>query len=419
MFALVDCNNFYASCERVFNPSLNGKPVVVLSNNDGCVIARSNEAKALEIPMGAPAFKFQSLFDKYNVHVFSSNYALYGDMSSRVMNILSDYTPDIEVYSIDESFLKLKGFDHFDLNQYGLQIRYRVIKATGIPISIGIAPTKSLAKVANKIAKKFTSQTGGVYVMDSEVKRMKGLKWTKIDDVWGIGRRYAERLKKINIHNAWQFTQLPNQYVQSKMSIVGLRLKRDLAGENILDLEETQIKKNIAVTRAFETMYSDYDELRERVSTYAVRAAAKLRKQDSCCNLIQLFLLTNPFREDLKQYRAGITLHCPYPTNSSIDLIKLAETGLQKIYKEGYQYKKAGIIVMGLISQNHRQLTLFESPNAKHAILMKTIDRLNRQLADKVKFGSQDLGRTWKMRQDKLSKRYTSNIHELINICCR
>ena len=419
MFALVDCNNFYASCERVFNPSLNGKPLVVLSNNDGCVIARSNEAKALEIPMGAPAFKFQPLFDKHKVHVFSSNYALYGDMSSRVMNILAEYTPEIEVYSIDESFLKFRGFEHFNLQEYGQEIRYRVLKATGIPISIGIATTKSLAKVANKIAKKFTPQTGGVYVMDSEEKKMKGLKWTKIDDVWGIGRRYAERLKKIKVFNAWQFTQLSNQYVLSEMTIVGLRLKRDLTGENILDIEESQIKKNIAVTRTFETMYSDYNELRERVSTYAIKAASKLRKQDSCCNLIQLFLLTNHFREDLKQYRSSITLHCAYPTNSSIDLVKLAEVGLKRIYKKGYQYKKAGIIVMDLIPENERQLTLFESPNAKHLSLMKTIDRLNHQLADKVKFGGQDLDRTWKMRQEKLSKRYTSNIKDLINIYCK
>ncbi len=419
MFALVDCNNFYASCERVFNPALNGKPVVVLSNNDGCVIARSNEAKKLEIPMGAPAFQYQELFDKHKVKVFSSNYALYGDMSSRVMNILSSFSPEVEVYSIDETFLKFVGFELYNLGELGYEMIRKVHRGTGIPISIGIAPTKSLAKVANKIAKKFHSRTGGVYILDRERKIEKALKWTKIGDVWGIGRQHEKRLMAIKVFNAYDFTQLPNQYVQKEMTQVGLRLKRDLSGEQILDLEDESIKKNIAVTRAFEQMYSTIADIKERVATYCAKAAFKLRKQNSCCNLIHVFLLTNPHREDLKQYRASIAVHTPFATNSTIDITKVALSGLEKIFKEGYQYKKAGVILMGLTPGSQRQLSLFASQNPKHDVLMKTIDRLNVANQDKVKFAGQDLGRVWKMKQERLSKRYSTKLDEAIQVNCQ
>ena len=230
MYALVDCNNFYASCERVFNPSLNGKPIVVLSNNDGCVIARSNEAKEY-IPMGAAAFEFKTVFKQHSINVFSSNYALYGDMSSRVMGILSTYTPEIEIYSIDEAFLKLEGFDtHFNLQKYVEDMRYKVTKGTGVPVSIGVAPTKALSKVANRIAKKFPDKTNSVFIIDSEEKRLKALKWLAIDDVWGIGRKHASKLRSKNITTAYGFTQLPNEWVKKHMSVVGLRLKRELEG---------------------------------------------------------------------------------------------------------------------------------------------------------------------------------------------
>lgn len=417
MYALIDCNNFYASCERVFNPNLNNKPVVILSNNDGCVIARSNEAKALLIPMGAPAFQFEKIFEKHNVNVFSSNYTLYGDLSSRVMNILSRFTPDIEIYSIDEAFLVFDGFDeHFNLEDYALNILNTVKRSTGIPISIGIAPTKSLAKVANKIAKKFPSRTKGVYVINTEEKRIKALKWTKIGDVWGIGRQHERKLLNIKIDNAYKFTELPNQYVKQEMSIVGLRLKRDLSGYSTLHIEETSIKKNIAVTRAFENMYSDYDEVRERVSSYAVRIGEKLRKQKSCCSMLYIFLITNQFRQDLRQYRGNIVCHTPFPTNSTIELIKTALNGLDRIYRKGYQYKKAGIIAINLTPAKERQLGLFTNENPKHNVLMNLVDRLNKSENGKIKFGSQDLGRTWKMKQEKLSNRFTTRIDEIINI---
>ncbi len=415
MYALVDCNNFYASCERIFNPSLENKPVVVLSNNDGCVIARSNEAKALDIPMGAPAFQFQKLFNNNGIHVFSSNYALYGDMSKRVMNILSEFTPDIEIYSIDEAFLLLAGFEeHFDLEYYGRQMILAVKSRTGIPISVGIAPTKALAKVANKIAKKFSARTGGVYILDNPEKTRKALLWTKIGDVWGIGRQYEKRLLALNIRNAQQFVELHDEFVRKEFSVVGLRLKRDLSGLTTLSLEPTPKKKNIAVTRAFENMYSDYNELKERVSTYAVKIGEKLRRQESNCSLLQVFVLTNQFRNDLKQYRASISVYTPTPTNSSITLVKTALTGLSMIYKEGYQYKKAGIIASKLTPAKQKQFKLFSEENPKHEQLMKVVDQLNFRENGKVKFGGQDLGRTWKIKQERLSNRYSTRLDELM-----
>ena len=417
MYGLVDCNNFYASCQRVFEPHLIGKPVVVLSNNDGCVIARSNEAKTLGIPMGAPAFEFKKLFEENNVFVYSSNYALYGDMSSRVMNLLTTFTPDIEIYSIDEAFLKFEGFKYIDLYEYGLQIKRTVTKGTGIPISVGFAPTKSLSKVANKIAKKYPERTKGVYVIDTDEKRIKALKWTKIEDVWGIGRKHAKRLKIKNVHNAFQFTQLHDDWVRKEMAVVGLRLKHELEGKPTLGLESPKSKKMIATTRSFEKMYTSYDELAERISTFTSSSAEKLRRQNSHCNMIMVFVQTNYFRKDLPQYSRNIIIKTDYPTNSTIDLSKYAKIGLKAIYKEGYNYKKAGVIVMGLTPNNETQLSFFDTSNPKHQPLMSTIDKLNLSYGvNKVKFGNQSLGRQWKMKQEKLSPRYTTSIKEVINI---
>ncbi len=417
MYALVDCNNFYASCERVFRPNLRNEPIVVLSNNDGCVIARSNEAKALGVPMGAPAFKFKELFAKNNIHVFSSNYALYGDMSHRVMSLLATYSPDIEIYSIDEAFLAFKGFELIDLQSYAETIKKKVDKGTGIPISIGIAPTKALSKVANRIAKKYPKQTGGVYIMDTEEKRIKALKWLAVEDIWGIGRKHSERLKAYNIRTAYDFINLHDDWVRKQLSVVGLRLKHELEGKETLGLEVVQTKKAIATTRTFEGMHTDFESIKERVSTFAVTCAEKLRKQQSCCNVVMVFLHSNWHRKDLPQYGKNIVVKTHYPTNSSIDIIKYAVQGLEQIYKEGYHYKKAGVIVMGITPENTKQFTLFTQENPKHLPLMKAIDSLNKSIGQtKVKFGSQDIGRTWKMKQERLSPRYTTNLSEIIHI---
>ena len=417
MFALVDCNNFYASCERVFRPDLNGKPVVVLSNNDGCVIARSNEAKALGIPMGAAAFKYQALFDEHDVAVFSSNYALYGDMSGRVMNLLAGFTPDMEVYSIDEAFLKWNDSAVPDFAAYGREIRNKVIKSTGIPVSVGLAPTKALAKVANKIAKKFSEQTGGVYLIDSEEKRVKALKWLKVDEVWGIGRRHAQRLKNRGITSAFQFTQQSDAWVRQTMSVVGLRLKYDLLGRPTLPLEAAKAKQNIATTRSFDRNYSDYEQIKERVSTFAVTCAEKLRRQNSTCRALMVFLHTNGFRKELPQYSRNIVLTLPYPTNSSMEICRFAIDGLEKIFKQGYQYKKAGVIAMDISPDNQTQLDLFENSDPRHKALMRVVDQINRSAGQqKIKLGCQDLQRTWKMRQERLSPRYTTRLSDILRV---
>lgn len=417
MFALIDCNNFYASCERVFRPDLVGKPIVVLSNNDGCVIARSNEAKALNIPMGAPAFKFKEVFANNNVNVFSSNYALYGDMSNRVMNLLREFTPDIEIYSIDEAFLKFIGFQFYDLQQYGEHIKHTIYKGTGIPISVGFAPTKALSKVANRIAKKYPNQTKGVYIIDSDEKRIKALKWLKIEDVWGIGRRLSKRLNKYGVTNAYEFTLLPDEFVKKELSIVGLRLKKELSGLPTLDLEHAQKKKAIATTRSFDKMLTDIASINERVSTFAATCAEKLRQQKGCCNILMVFVLTNEHRKDLTQYSKNIVIKTDYPTNSSIDLIKYASIGLKAIYKQGYQYKKAGVVVMGITPQQEKQLNFFVKENPKHEKIMSVMDKINLSIGKKkIKLAVQDLGRTWKMKQEKLSPRYTTKLDEVIEI---
>ena len=417
MFALIDCNNFYASCERVFRPDLNGKPVVVLSNNDGCVIARSNEAKALGIPMGAPAFEYEALFRQHHVQVFSANFALYGDMSHRVMSILGEYSPEVEIYSIDEAFLKLMGFGRFDLYEYGLEMRKKVAKWTGIPISVGVAPTKALAKVANRIAKTYPEKTGGVYLIDNEGKRIKALKWLKIEDVWGIGRQHTKRLREVGVHTAYDFTQLDDAWVQKHLAIVGLRLKHDLQGIPTLDIEEIQPKKNIATTRTFETHYTEFDQIKERVSTFAVACAEKLRKQGSCCTSLMVFIQTNRHRKDLPPYSGNSVVQLPFPTNSSIELSRFAIQALTRIFKQGYHYKKAGVIVQDFTPADVLQLNVFENSDRRHAQLMKAVDKMNALFGQqKVRLGTQDQKRVWKMKQERLSPRYTTRLSEIIII---
>jgi DNA polymerase V len=418
MFALVDCNNFYTSCERVFNPKLDKKPIVILSNNDGCVISRSNEAKILGIPMGAPAFKYESVFQKNKVHVFSSNFPLYGDMSSRVMSILAKYTPNIEVYSIDEAFLEFKGFENYDLENYGKDIRKTILKWTGIPVSIGFAPTKALAKVANRISKKFETKTGGVYLINSEEKKEKALKWLKIEDVWGIGFKHARYLKNYKIKKAYDFIKLPDDWVRKQMSIIGLRLKKELEGKSVLSIEGSRSpKKAISTTRSFEKNLTCLEDLKERISTFSISCSEKLRCQNSNCNSIYVFVKSNKHQKYKVQYRNGIVITLPYASNSSITISKYAIEGLKKIYKKNIEYKKAGVILMGLVPNNKIQLNLFEKENPKHQTLMKTLDFIaKKEGPNKIKLASQDLKRIWKMKQTKLSPKYTTKLSETISI---
>ena len=424
MYALVDCNNFYASCERVFQPKFNGKPVAILSNNDGCVISRSNEAKALGIPMGAPIFKIKELVKEKKVQVFSSNYALYGDLSNRVMAILNQFTPNLEIYSIDEAFLNFDGLSILDYHDYGIQMKNRVQKWVGIPVCIGFAPTKALSKVANKIAKKFQERTAGVYIIDTEEKRIKALKWTKIEDVWGIGRRLEKKVKLRNINTAYDFTQPQHEaWIKKEMGVLGMRLKYELEGKSILDLEPiVEQKKSIAITRSFPKQISDYDALRERVTTFAAVCAEKLRKQHSCCHTIIVMLVVDKFTITTSKYYFNRAITLPFGTNSTLTIANVAIDMLKQLHKgnEHLKFKKAGVIVTGLTDENKKQFQLFDEENPKHLALMKTIDRLNNKVgANKVKLGSQNLTLTWNMKQNHLSPKFTTNFNDILEIQCQ
>ncbi|PRZ26107.1 Y-family DNA polymerase [Flavobacterium granuli] len=424
MYALVDCNNFYASCERVFQPEFNGKPLAILSNNDGCVISRSNEAKALGVPMGAPAFQIKDLVREKNIKLFSSNYPLYGDLSHRVMSILGQFTPNIEIYSIDEAFLNFDGMTIPDFHDYGIQMKKRIQKWLGLPVSIGFAETKALSKVANKIAKKFQDRTQSVYVIDTDEKRIKALKWTKIEDVWGIGYRTTKKAKLRNIKTAFDFIQPQHEsWIKKEMGVIGLRLKYELEGKSVLDLEPiADQKKSIAVTRSFPKQISDFDLLRERVTTFASVSAEKLRKQKSCCHTIIVMLLIDKHSVQTSKYYFNMAVTLPYATNSSLTISNAAIDLLKKLHKgnEHLKFKKAGVIVTALIDENQKQFQLFEDENPKHLALMKVIDKLNKKIGyTQIKLATQNLGLTWNMNQNHLSPKYTTNFKEILEIRCQ
>ncbi|HQX04872.1 MAG TPA: Y-family DNA polymerase, partial [Flavobacterium sp.] len=406
--------------ERVFQPQLNGKPIVILSNNDGCIISRSDEAKALGIAMGAPEFKVRDELKQKNITVFSSNYALYGDLSSRVMAILGQFTPNMEVYSIDEAFLNFDGMKIDDYQQYGLEMKKRTLKWLSIPVSVGFAPTKALAKVANKIARKFPNQTLGSYVIDTEEKRIKGLKWTKIEDVWGIGFRLTKKMKAQNIHTAFDFTLPHNEtFIKKEMGVVGNRLRLELLGQSVLELEEPKDRKNIAITRSFDGNITTFDEMKERVSTFATVCAEKLRKQKSCCYGVILYLRKDKYKVDKPKYNFYKMESLPFASNSSITISAVAIKMLKEIFEEGEMYKKAGVIVTQIIPQDQKQFHLFEEENPKHQKIMEVMDAFHKKTGErKIRLGNQDLQRTWKMKQNLLSPKYTTDIRDIFKVNC-
>jgi DNA polymerase V len=421
MYALVDCNNFYASCERVFQPKLTGKPIVVLSNNDGCVISRSYEAKSLGIPMGAPEFKIRHQLKQEKVQVFSSNYPLYGDLSNRVMKILEGFTPNVEVYSIDEAFLDFDGMEIKDYHGYGLQIKTRIQKWLSLPVCIGFAETKALSKVANKIAKKYQERTQGIYVIDTEEKRIKALKWTKIEDVWGIGFRLTKKMQAKNIFTAFDFTLPENEtYIKTTMGVLGMRLKYELEGKSVMEMEEPKDKKTIAITRSFSGNIKTISEMKERISTFATVCAEKLRKQKSCCYGVMVYLRKDKYNIETKKYNFLKIETLPFASNSSLTISNLAVKMLKTIFEEGEIYKKAGVIVTNIIPENQKQFHLFEEENPKHLKLMEVMDAYYKKTGErKIRLGNQDLQKTWKMKQDHLSKKYTTDIHHILEIPCQ
>ena len=414
IFALVDCNNFYVSCERVFDPYLAKKPIIVLSNNDGCVISRSNEAKSLGVPMGAPFYKYREIIEKNNIEVYSSNYQFYGDMSQRVMKSLGMMIPkqDIEIYSIDEAFIRLDGYERPDVIDLSIEIKKNILNWTGIPISVGIAQTKTLSKVANHIAKKNTST--GVFDIRNNKLQEQILSNFQIEDLWGISYRWGKKLRKLGINNGLDLRNSDTKFIRKKFSIVLERIVYELRGIPCLDIEKVTNKKSIMSSRSFGKLVTELESLEQAISTYATIACEKLRHQNSKSQGIYVFLQTNRFRKDLPQYKRSMKYKLDFPTSDTGYIINAGKKILKKIYRKGYHYQKCGIMLFDLSSKYIQQENLFVKSNQSNEYLMESLDTINKAMgSDTVFFAAKGTQNNWKMRRNKLSSRYTTNWMEL------
>ncbi len=416
MFALVDCNNFYASCERLFRPELENKPIVVLSNNDGCVIARSNEAKALGIPMGAPEFKFRQQMKDQGIHVFSSNFPLYGDLSARVMSVLEKLSPNLEIYSIDEAFADMQGFEHYDLYNHGLNIRQTTLQWTGIPVSIGFAKTKTLSKIANRVAKK-APKAKGVFVLDTQKKVNSVLKKVEIGDVWGVGKKYAQSLKHSGIVSAYDLSQADESWIRRKYSVVLQRTVRELRGDSCISVEELPEKKQLLISRSFREKVTEHLHMRSLIAGYISRACEKLRKQKSVARSMTVFVRTSPFSKGAG-YSNSTTISLNQFSADTATFIKMAGYALDKIYKAGYEYQKAGIMLFDIVPDHYQQLCLFQSEkyNKLTRKRMRLLDHVNGKYGSQtLRFASESKKR-WYMHQDHLSPAYTTRWEDLLGV---
>lgn len=411
MFALVDCNNFYASCERVFAPELNNRPIVILSNNDGCVIARSNEAKALGVPMGAPFYQYKELFTKHNVKVFSSNFSLYGDFSQRVMSILESFAYPVEIYSIDEAFIELPPLENDALTAIAQEIRKRVGKWTGIPISLGIAPTKTLAKIANKHAKK-EKELGGVCTITPEDPLLETF---PVGDIWGIGNKRAELLNRRGICTAAELAKLDDRWIRKQMSVMGLRTVWELRGTPCVE-ESDDLCKSIVCSRSFSNPITSLEEMKRAIATFAARAATKLRRQEAKAAVIGTFLRTSPFRTPFYSNSACAT--APVATSYTPEIIRVAHQCLSKIFREGLEYKKGGIFLEEISLSSTTQTDLFSPlPSPKRDELMLLIDSINhKQGAKTLFFGAEGKRASWKKPSLQCSAHFTTHWDDLLTI---
>ena len=417
MIALADCNNFYASCERVFNPKLKNKPIVVLSNNDGCVIARSNEAKSLGINMGDPVFKIQNILDKNNVYIFSSNFALYGDMSNRVMSLLGSMAPSFEVYSIDEAFIDVKGIPN--KFEFADHIRRIIKKSTGIPISIGIAKTKTLAKIANYIAKK--NLINNVFVMTKDEDVFKILKTFPISKLWGVGTAYSKLLSNYGVITAYDFINLDESWVKEKMTVMGLKLLYELKGQSCFLINSfPKDKKSICTSRTFPNDVNDISLIKEAITNHAVRCAEKLRNQKSYAKYIGVFLNTNPFtQKKCHHYNGYKSMILEASTNDSIEIVSSAIKLLKSIYCSECKYKKTGVIIRNIVSDSSEQLNLFNQfkNDSKKNKLFKHVDLINKKMGrNKVKILSQGIANKSSFKNKNLSPCYTTRWDELLKV---
>lgn len=418
MFALADANNFYASCETVFRPDLNGKPLVVVSNNDGCVIARSAESKRLGIKMGDPLFKNARFFRENGVIVFSSNYALYGDMSQRMMSILGDMAPGQEIYSIDESFLDASGIaSYMPLEQFGHQMRDRVKRETGLTIGVGFGPTKTLAKLANHSAKKWT-KTGGVVDLSSPVRQRKLMALVDISEVWGVGGRIRKRLEQMGIKTVLDLANCNTNMIRKNFNVVLERTVRELNGESCIALEDMPpAKQQIVCSKSFGQRVTDLEDMQHAVVMYATRAAEKLREQGSKCCHISVFVATGRYGNE-PQYANTASLTCEYPTSDTRDIVAFAMRGLEGIWRDGYRYAKAGIMLGDFYQTGIAQLDMFSEhqPRANADALMTALDQINRSGLGKVWFAGQGTHNPWQMKREMLSPRYTTCLAELLTV---
>ena len=417
--ALIDVNNFYVSCERVFNPKLNNKPVVVLSNNDGCAISRSNEAKALGIKMGEPWFKCQDIARKHKIQGLSSNYALYADMSNRVMAILRDFSPNQEVYSIDECFLDLTGFK--ELTAYGQGMRGRILKWTGLPVCVGVGSTKTLAKLANHCAKKMPKFNGVCdfgLLTDHELNAL--LMKIEVGDVWGVGRRLTSKLLTLGIKTAYDLKQADPEYLRQQFSVVMAKTVSELNGTVCIELEEiSPPKKQIVSSRSFGQPVCDYNSLAEAITLYMSRAAEKLRGQESLANVVQVYIRTNPHKPDEPQYSNGMTIPLPSPADDTRQLVKIALWALKQLYKRHYAYAKAGVCLGDLIPRTTAQFDMFASgqSTSRSESLMSAIDRIQAKMGrGSIKLASEGVSYTWKMRSGRKSPNYTTSWGGLVEV---
>ena len=416
MFALVDVNNFYASCETLFRPDLQGKPVVVVSNNDGCIISRSREAKKLGIDMAAPYFKIKDELHRQRVTVFSSNYALYADLSNRVMSTLAEITPSVELYSIDEAFIDLSGVSNcISLEAFGHQIRNQILKNTGLTTGVGIAPTKTLAKVANYAAKRWAS-AGGVVDISSRERQRKLLFHVPIHEVWGVGRRISKKLALMGIENALQLADSSTWVIRKHFNVVLERTVRELRGESCLAFDEfPPTKQQIICSRSFGKRITQYSDMHQAICAYAERAAEKLRAEHQFCRFISVFIRTSPHADNRIYYgnQASVTLMTP--TNDTRDIIRAATSSLDQIWREGHRYMKAGVMLSDFFSSGVAQLNLFDEnrPYANSVALMETIDRLNTSGRGSVWFAGLGIEKNWAMKRDMLSPAYTTRYSDL------
>lgn len=417
MFGLADCNNFFVSCERVFRPDLNGRPVIILSNNDGCVISRSNEAKRIGIKMGQPFYQLKLMIQRYDVAVFSSNFVLYGDMSKRVQMTLQSLVPATEVYSIDESFLDLRGIEHDQLDDLGHHISYVVQRNTGIPISVGIAPTKTLAKIASKLCKQYPKLKGSCYMHRPEDIE-KVLKKFPIEDVWGIGRRFSAMLKSRNILTAYDFTQMPVSLVHSLMHVGGVKTWRELRGEPCVEFEEmSKDKQQITVSRSFSKELTDVHDIQQQVALFTSMAAEKLRKQGSVCHEVMVFLLTNRHRDDKPQQFANRLIRLPVASDSTLELVNVASNAAGELVQTPYEYKKAGVILSDIVPKNAMQTALFdEVDHQKQDRLMRALDAINKKQGARSVVVASAGFQGVKMNRQHLSPNYTTEWGEIIEV---